>query len=139
MLTGLGARDASGSFPAETLRRAAGRGARADRGRVRRDRAARRRRGRARRDRRGALLGAYSFTRYRAPSGAAKAAGPVATIEVLTSLARGAKAKAAAERAATVAAAVHATRDLVNTAPNDLYPRRSPTSPRPPPRARASR
>jgi leucyl aminopeptidase len=73
----------------------------------------------------GALLGAYSFTRYRDASGttgSAKPAGAVSTIEVLTSLARGAKAKAAVERAATIAAAVHATRDLVNTAPNDLFP-----------------
>ncbi|MFD6091925.1 leucyl aminopeptidase [Oerskovia sp. NPDC060338] len=123
VLTGLGARDASGSFPAETLRRAAGAAVReltgassvavalpaADEAEV----AA---------IAEGALLGAYSFTRYRETAAGAKAAGPVATIEVLTSLARGAKAKAAVERAATIAAAVHATRDLVNTAPNDLFP-----------------
>ena len=123
VLTGLGARDASGSFPAETLRRAAGAAVReltgassvavalpaADEAEV----AA---------IAEGALLGAYSFTRYRETAAGAKAAGPVATIEVLTSLARGAKAKAAVERAATIAAAGHATRDLVNTAPNDLFP-----------------
>ncbi|MFD6166527.1 leucyl aminopeptidase [Oerskovia sp. NPDC060287] len=123
VLTGLGARDASGSFPAETLRRAAGAAVReltgassvavalpaADEAEV----AA---------IAEGALLGAYSFTRYRETAAGGKAAGPVATIEVLTSLARGAKAKAAVERAATIAAAVHATRDLVNTAPNDLFP-----------------
>ncbi|KZM37012.1 leucyl aminopeptidase [Oerskovia enterophila] len=126
VLTGLGARDGSGSFPAETLRRAAGAAVReltgassvavalpaADEAEV----AA---------IAEGALLGAYSFTRYRATAGAAastKPAGGVSTIEVLTSLARGAKAKAAVERAATIAAAVHATRDLVNTAPNDLFP-----------------
>ncbi|MBD7982663.1 MULTISPECIES: leucyl aminopeptidase [Oerskovia] len=123
VLTGLGARDASGSFPAETLRRAAGAAVReltgassvavalpaADEAEV----AA---------IAEGALLGAYSFTRYRETAAGAKATGPVATIEVLTSLARGAKAKAAVERAATIAAAVHATRDLVNTAPNDLFP-----------------
>ncbi|MFJ4105839.1 leucyl aminopeptidase [Oerskovia enterophila] len=125
VLTGLGARDGSGSFPAETLRRAAGAAVReltgassvavalpaADEAEV----AA---------IAEGALLGAYSFTRYRDAAGAAstKTAGGVSTIEVLTSLARGAKAKAAVERAATIAAAVHATRDLVNTAPNDLFP-----------------
>ncbi|KRC35607.1 MULTISPECIES: leucyl aminopeptidase [Oerskovia] len=126
VLTGLGARDGSGSFPAETLRRAAGAAVReltgassvavalpaADEAEV----AA---------IAEGALLGAYSFTRYRDTAGAAastKPAGGVSTIEVLTSLARGAKAKAAVERAATIAAAVHATRDLVNTAPNDLFP-----------------
>ncbi|KRD36914.1 aminopeptidase [Oerskovia sp. Root918] len=126
VLTGLGARDGSGSFPAETLRRAAGAAVReltgassvavalpaADEAEV----AA---------IAEGALLGAYSFTRYRDTAGAAastKPASGVSTIEVLTSLARGAKAKAAVERAATIAAAVHATRDLVNTAPNDLFP-----------------
>ncbi|MBO0610862.1 leucyl aminopeptidase [Myceligenerans salitolerans] len=69
----------------------------------------------------GALLGAYRFDRYRS-SDDDGAKEPVASVEVLTTLARGAKAKAAVERAAVVADAVHATRDLVNAAPNELYP-----------------
>lgn len=68
----------------------------------------------------GALLGAYTFTRYRAPGAAAKA--PVAEVHVVTSLGRSRDAKDAVQRAEVVAAAVRATRDLVNTAPNDLYP-----------------
>jgi leucyl aminopeptidase len=66
----------------------------------------------------GALLGAYAYTRYR--TGAATA--PVATLQVVT---RHAKDRAAVDglaRAEVLAAAVHATRDLVNAAPNDLYP-----------------
>ncbi|WP_298456917.1 leucyl aminopeptidase [uncultured Cellulomonas sp.] len=69
----------------------------------------------------GALLGAYSFLRYRDGAAAQKAAA-VATLEVLTPLARDAAAKTAVHRAEVLAAAVHATRDLVNAAPNDLYP-----------------
>ncbi|QHT56008.1 leucyl aminopeptidase [Cellulomonas sp. H30R-01] len=68
----------------------------------------------------GALLGAYAFHRYRASDAASKA--PVADVQVVTSLGRSSAAKAAVARAEVVAAAVHATRDLVNTAPNDLYP-----------------
>ena len=126
VLTGLGARDESGSFAPETLRRAAGAAVRELKG------AASVAVALPAKDEvevaaiaEGALLGAYAFTRYRDAStatGATKPAGVVSTIEVLTSLSRGAKAKAAVERAATIAAAVHATRDLVNTAPNDLFP-----------------
>jgi len=65
----------------------------------------------------GALLGAYAFSRYHALHDA-----PVARIEVVTERARDKSALEAVARAEVVAAAVHATRDLVNTAPNDLYP-----------------
>jgi len=68
----------------------------------------------------GALLGAYAFTRYRGPAAGAKAA--VQDVQVVTSLGRSRAAKDAVARAEVVAAAVHATRDLVNAAPNDLYP-----------------
>lgn len=68
----------------------------------------------------GALLGAYAFHRYRASDAASKA--PVADVQVVTSLGRSKAAKDAVARAEVVAAAVHATRDLVNTAPNDLFP-----------------
>ncbi|MHB1489907.1 MAG: leucyl aminopeptidase [Cellulomonas sp.] len=69
----------------------------------------------------GALLGAYAYTRYRATDAAAKAVA-VAQIEVVTPLAKDKAAKAALARAEVLAEAVHATRDLINTAPNDLYP-----------------
>ncbi|WP_407343872.1 leucyl aminopeptidase [Pengzhenrongella phosphoraccumulans] len=69
----------------------------------------------------GALLGAYGFTRYRDAKATAKAA-PVAAIEIVTPLAGDAGAKAAVARAEAIAAAVHGTRDLINAAPNDLYP-----------------
>ncbi|NMR21311.1 leucyl aminopeptidase [Cellulomonas fimi] len=69
----------------------------------------------------GALLGAYSYSRYREQKAAAKTT-PVATIQLVTPLDRDASAKAALARAEAVAAAVHGTRDLVNTAPNDLFP-----------------
>jgi leucyl aminopeptidase len=69
----------------------------------------------------GALLGAYSYTRYRGPKAAATSAA-VPAIEIVTPLQPVGEAKAAVARAEAVAAAVHATRDLVNAAPNDLYP-----------------
>ncbi|MDM7831439.1 leucyl aminopeptidase [Cellulomonas edaphi] len=64
----------------------------------------------------GALLGAYAYTRYSEGKPA------VATVELVTDRVRDRAAKDAVARAEIVAAAVHATRDLVNTAPNDLYP-----------------
>ncbi|WP_432456674.1 leucyl aminopeptidase [Cellulomonas iranensis] len=64
----------------------------------------------------GALLGAYGFARYHEQDA------PVARVEVVTPRVRDKAAKAALARAEVLAAAVHATRDLVNTAPNDLYP-----------------
>jgi len=69
----------------------------------------------------GALLGAYSFTRYRDAKSAAKAA-RVAAIVIATPLPREGAVKAAVDRAEAIAEAVHATRDLINAAPNDLYP-----------------
>ncbi|WP_088283762.1 leucyl aminopeptidase [Kineosporia sp. A_224] len=67
----------------------------------------------------GALLGAYTFTRYRTAKDAKQA---VAAVTVVSDLARGAAAKAAATRAEVLAAAVAGTRDLINTPPLDLYP-----------------
>lgn len=69
----------------------------------------------------GALLGAYAFDRYRTTS-AAPAKTPVRSVIVLTPAARTAAVRAAANRAEVLAAAVNAARDLVNTAPVDLYP-----------------
>jgi len=67
----------------------------------------------------GALLGAYAFTRYREPRPAAR---PVDRVELVTPLAKEKPARQAVERADVVAKAVHAVRDLVNTAPADLFP-----------------
>jgi len=67
----------------------------------------------------GALIGAYTYTRYRASDGVTK---PVASIEVVTTKAKDANATQGVARAEVLAAAVHATRDLVNAAPNHLYP-----------------
>jgi len=61
----------------------------------------------------GALLGAYTFRRYRS-----EPAGDVA----LTLLAGGSHAADAARRAEVLAAAVNLVRDLVNTGPSDLVP-----------------
>ncbi|HEX2805552.1 MAG TPA: leucyl aminopeptidase, partial [Kineosporiaceae bacterium] len=69
----------------------------------------------------GALLGAYTFDRYRSSS-AAISKPPVRTVTVLTPVARSGEARAAARRAEVIAAAVAAARDLINTAPVDLYP-----------------
>ena len=120
VLTGLG--DAAPTYGAETLRRAAGAATRELTGTstvavalpadtVERLAAVAE----------GALLGAYSFLRYRAEATAHRSA-PVGAIELLTSLDRDAAAKAAVARAEVVATAVHGVRDLVNAAPNDLYP-----------------
>jgi len=122
VLTGLGERDADGTFGREALRGAAGAAVRdlagtgsvaialpsvdeEELGAVVE----------------GALLGAYSYTRYRGADVAAKRA-PVGSIQVVTSFARSARAKAALARAEVLAAAVHGARDLVNAPPNDLYP-----------------
>ncbi len=69
----------------------------------------------------GALLGAYTYTRYRTGDGP-EAAGPVSRVQVVAPGAADRAAKDALARAEVLAAAVHGTRDLVNTAPNDLYP-----------------
>ncbi len=120
VLTGLGAR--ADHYSPETLRRAAGAATRAlagaasvavalPAGDVERLAAVTE----------GALLGAYAYTRYRDEKATTKAA-PVAAIEIVTPLVREGEAKIAVARAETIAAAVHATRDLINAAPNDLYP-----------------
>lgn len=117
VLTGLGTRGIDGRFTAEQLRRAAGSAIRSLAGTesavvalpadTEEELTA---------IAEGALLGAYRFDRYR--SGDA----PVASIHITSTTARGAIAKRVPERAGTLAAAVAHVRDLVNTAPNDLYP-----------------
>ena len=69
----------------------------------------------------GALLGAYTFTRYRVASkGTVK--DPVGAITVLTGAPRDKTARTALTRAQHVAAAVNLARDWVNAAPVDLPP-----------------
>ncbi|MGI8576331.1 MAG: leucyl aminopeptidase [Nocardioidaceae bacterium] len=65
----------------------------------------------------GALLGGYEFDRY-----LSKQHDEVADVLVLTEIARSKPAKEALATATSVAAAVNFARDLVNVAPNDLYP-----------------
>ena len=65
------------------------------------------------------LAGVGSVARYRATDAATA---PVASIEVVTTKAKDAAATQGVARAEVLAAAVHATRDLVNAAPNHLYP-----------------
>ncbi|GFZ80438.1 putative cytosol aminopeptidase [Nesterenkonia alkaliphila] len=68
----------------------------------------------------GAALGAYSFPHFKG-SESARSKTPVAEIAVLTEL-KDKHTKPAVARASVVAAAVRATRDLVNTPPSHLYP-----------------
>jgi leucyl aminopeptidase len=69
----------------------------------------------------GALLGAYSYTDYKKRTASPKNK-PVQTIQVVTGSARDKALKAAVDRAHVVAAAVAASRDLVNCPPLDLFP-----------------
>jgi leucyl aminopeptidase len=69
----------------------------------------------------GALLGAYTFHRYRVASQPDHKQG-VEQLVLLTPNAKDKAVKAAADDALTVAAAVHFTRDLVNTPASDLHP-----------------
>ncbi|MGH8869419.1 MAG: leucyl aminopeptidase [Actinomycetes bacterium] len=69
----------------------------------------------------GALLGAYSYLRYRTTSKDAHKP-PVEKVTVVTATAKDRAVKAAAKRAEVVASAVHVARDLVNTPPCDLPP-----------------
>ncbi len=69
----------------------------------------------------GALLGAYSFNRYRGKAGEAPKQA-LRSVTVLSDSARQRSAQALARRAQVIAAAVNATRDLINTPPSDLFP-----------------
>jgi leucyl aminopeptidase len=69
----------------------------------------------------GALLGAYAYRSYRVAT-LADHKDPVESVVVVTAAARERSAKKGLERAHTVAAAVHLTRDLVNAPPADLFP-----------------
>lgn len=69
----------------------------------------------------GALIGAYAYRTYRTGD-AAKSGAPVAKITVATPLAGQSAVKKGGLRAEILAQAVHETRNLVNAAPNDLFP-----------------
>ncbi len=122
VLTGLGEREADGTFAPETLRRASGAALRVLAGTAsaaialptasEEDLAA---------VVEGALFGAYTYTEHKTGEAVAKQT-PVSSIEVVTSFARSQRAKAAVDRARVVAEAVHGTRDLVNTPANLLFP-----------------
>ncbi|MBB5959863.1 leucyl aminopeptidase [Saccharothrix tamanrassetensis] len=67
----------------------------------------------------GTLLGAYQFTAYKSAAGDA----PVARVDLVAPAEGTIKAHRAAVKASTaIAEAVAATRDLINTPPNDLFP-----------------
>ncbi|MEV0681257.1 leucyl aminopeptidase [Actinosynnema sp. NPDC050436] len=67
----------------------------------------------------GTLLGAYQFTAYKSSAGEA----PVARVDLVAPAGGTVKAHRAAVKASTaIAEAVAATRDLINTPPNDLFP-----------------
>lgn len=66
----------------------------------------------------GAVLGSYSFTRYRP----AKAEAAAVDVQVVTGKGRNKDVRAAVERAQVLTQAVAGVRDLVNTSPADLTP-----------------
>ena len=70
----------------------------------------------------GALLGAYSYRRYRQASLEGHPS-PVASVVVLVADPKSRAARQVLARAKIVCDAVCATRDLVNTPPSDLHPR----------------
>ena len=69
----------------------------------------------------GALLGAYSFSRYRTTD-AQERKDPVRDVVLVVPDAKDKAVRAAVTRAEVVARAVHLARDLVNTPPSDLHP-----------------
>jgi leucyl aminopeptidase len=106
-------------YPAETVRRAVGAGMRSLAGTAK-VATALSSAGGLRAAAEGALLGAYTFDRYRFASREAHKP-PVAAVTLVVDDS-GAAAKAVIRRAEIVAEGVAATRDLVNASPSDLYP-----------------
>jgi leucyl aminopeptidase len=70
----------------------------------------------------GALLGGYSFTRYRSAASARTAKRAVGTVLLVVPNHRDKATRAVVDRATTVIEAVTLCRDLVNTPPGDLRP-----------------
>jgi leucyl aminopeptidase len=69
----------------------------------------------------GALLGAYSFTEHKGVTGK-DAPAPVRAVSIIVSNPKDAGLRAMVKEVSVVASAVHAARDLVNTAPGHLPP-----------------
>jgi leucyl aminopeptidase len=67
----------------------------------------------------GALFGAYAYNRYRTGNSVKT---PVGSLVIASASGSTAAARAGIRRAKILAAALHGTRDLINTAPLDLYP-----------------
>lgn len=120
LAVGLGPAPADGAYDLEVLRRAAGAAARALAGCSRIALALP-----ATSDEQveavgiGALLGAYSFDRYRTADGSRA---PVEAATVVTPAAKERAARTALDRAERVAAGVGLARDLVNTTASELHP-----------------
>ncbi|MEY9963627.1 leucyl aminopeptidase [Streptacidiphilus sp. MAP12-16] len=70
----------------------------------------------------GALLGAYAFTAFRGEAAMATAKAPLAEVSLVGGK-RDKAAKAGVERAVVLAEEMNRTRDLINTPPNDLFPK----------------
>jgi leucyl aminopeptidase len=122
LAVGLGDQPARGGYPAETLARSAGDAVRALAG-TRRVALALPAGSEAEAEAAltGALLGAYSFTPFRARSAADQKA-PVRAITLLVDDPKDAGLREVVARVRVVSAAVHLTRDLVNTPPSHLTP-----------------
>jgi len=123
-VAGLGAPQADGGYPAESVRRAAGAASRALTGRSAVVSLLAAVGGAPDADRlhavgEGSLLGAYEFTTYKSDLPANRPT-PPSSFELVVPDAGAAKGPLARVRA--VADAVSLVRDLVNTPPNDLYP-----------------
>jgi leucyl aminopeptidase len=71
----------------------------------------------------GALLGAYVFTAWRSEADLATAKAPLAEIALVGAKRADKAAKAAVERGTVLAEEMNRTRDLINTPPNDLFPK----------------
>ncbi|WP_333811744.1 leucyl aminopeptidase [Timonella senegalensis] len=69
----------------------------------------------------GALFGAYAFRTYRTGD-AATSGTPVSAVEIISPIARQSAVKKGSARAEVIADAIKGTRDLVNSAPNELFP-----------------
>ncbi len=123
-VTGLGAPDASGGYPAEAVRRAAGAASRALTGRRSLVSLLAAVGGAPDAERlhavgEGSLLGAYEFTTYKSDLPANR---PLPPQEITVVVPGTGEAETALRRARAVADAVTLVRDLVNTPPNDLFP-----------------
>ncbi|MFC1416740.1 leucyl aminopeptidase [Streptacidiphilus cavernicola] len=124
LAVGLGDAADNGVYPAEALRRAAGVAARALQGTKKAafalplaDADA------VEAVTLGALLGAYAFTAFRGDEAKAAAKAPVAEVALVGAKRADKAGKAAVERGTVLAEEINRTRDLVNTPPNDLFPK----------------